>query len=262
MNHQDAPSAQQLALQLKADIVLLVDLVMSHSRAVELVSHEDLQREFISRAPGNKPMTPDQAQADIRAIPVQVKLLSGSADDSPEGKERRRLLSRREMLHSLFSGDLSVRDLKTEESEQREITPEYFETVLRETLSGNNGVESLVSWENKRFYHFSPLLSASYARLLSAQNNPYELVLNTVRECSRLYPKPVGVFTFEFAPFNLKPEVIQNILDRFSEDPKTKDIRVSVTTTGSVYLYSSDYLEDDYADFLAEEMDSGEAEML
>lgn len=45
MNHPEANSAMDAA-QLKADIVLLIDLITEHSRKVELVTHEDLQDEF------------------------------------------------------------------------------------------------------------------------------------------------------------------------------------------------------------------------
>jgi hypothetical protein len=45
-------------------------------------------------------------------------------------------------------------------------------------------------------------------------------------------------------------------------DENAKDIRVTVTPLGSVYLYSSTYLEDDYADFLAERMDDQTTDML
>lgn len=199
------------------------------------------------------------------ATPARA-ILRNKADDSPEEKERRRLISRRQMFGSLFSGELSLADLKEEpaeaESAPREITPEYFETVLAEVLKGQYGIEDLTSWDSKHYYHFSPLLSASYARLLSTQNNPYEQILDTVRESSRVYPRPVGVFTFEFAPFRIDPTVIQDVLDRIAEDPNAKDIRVTVTSAGTVYLYSSTYLEDAMADFLAEEMDQGEAQML
>ena len=50
MNHPEANSAMDAA-QLKADIVLLIDLITEHSRKVELVTHEDLQDEFLSKAP-------------------------------------------------------------------------------------------------------------------------------------------------------------------------------------------------------------------
>lgn len=265
MNHPEANSAMDAA-QLKADIVLLIDLITEHSRKVELVTHEDLQDEFLSKAPLQQPIPVSQIKAEYEAIPEMERKLRNKADDSPEEKERRRLISRRQMFGSLFSGELSLADLKEEpaeaESAPREITPEYFETVLAEVLKGQYGIEELTSWDSKHYYHFSPLLSASYARLLSTQNNPYEQILDTVRESSRVYPRPVGVFTFEFAPFRIDPTVIQDVLDRIAEDPNAKDIRVTVTSAGTVYLYSSTYLEDAMADFLAEEMDQGEAQML
>lgn len=263
MNHPDAITDTE-ELQLKSDIVLLVDLVTEHSREVKLVTHEELMNEFISKATERAPLSLQKVRSELDEIPAKEQRLRNRADDSPEGKERRRLLSRRQMFRSLFSGELSVSQLKDEESETspvREITPEYFQKVLSAALDGRHGVETLESWDAKRYYHFEPLLSSSYARLLAAQNNPYELMLDTVRECSRLYPRPIGIFSFEFAPFNLDPQVIQDALDRFGKDENAKDIRVSVTSAGSVYLYSSKYLEDDYADFLAEEMDSGETAM-
>lgn len=51
------------------------------------------------------------------------------------------------------------------------------------------------------------------------------------------------MFTFEFAPFRIDPTIIQDVLDRIAEDPNAKDIRVTVTSAGTVYLYSSTILK-------------------
>lgn len=127
MNHPEANSAMDAA-QLKADIVLLIDLITEHSRKVELVTHEDLQDEFLSKAPLQQPIPVSQIKAEYEAIPEMERKLRNKADDSPEEKERRRLISRRQMFGSLFSGELSLADLKEEpaeaESAPREITPE------------------------------------------------------------------------------------------------------------------------------------------
>lgn len=132
MNHPDTNSVTDAA-QLKADIVLLIDLITEHSRKVELVTHEDLRDEFLSKAPMQQPIPVSQIKAEYEAIPEMERKLRNKADDSPEEKERRRLISRRQMFGSLFSGELSLADLKEEPAEAepapREITPEYFETV-------------------------------------------------------------------------------------------------------------------------------------
>ena len=68
MNHPEANSAMDAA-QLKADIVLLIDLITEHSRKVELVTHEDLQDEFLSKAPLQQPIPVSQIKAEYEAIP-------------------------------------------------------------------------------------------------------------------------------------------------------------------------------------------------
>lgn len=256
-------------LRLKSDMVLLVDLITEHSHKVELVTYEDLMAEFKEKAEQAPVVSDEEIRNTIETLPASLmdKQVKGLADDGPEAKERRKVISRRMMFTNLFEGELKLQDLKEEtpeetEEETREITPEYFDQVLQEVLNGDFQVHEFTSWDNKRYFHFVPLLSCSYARLMSAQNNPYELVVDTVRENSRIYPRPLGVYTFEYPPFNLSPAVIKDILDRLSEDENTQDIRVAVTSTNSPYLYSNKYLEDAYADFLAEEMDKGASEAL
>lgn len=61
------------AAQLKADIVLLIDLITEHSRKVELVTHEDLQDEFLSKAPLQQPIPVFSDQGRIRSHPGNGK---------------------------------------------------------------------------------------------------------------------------------------------------------------------------------------------
>lgn len=113
----------------------------------------------------------------------------------------------------------------------------------------------LTSWDEKEYFHYRPLLSASYARILSAKNNPAEMICDLVREHSRIYPRPVTIGTFQEEPFNLKPEELQELMQSFPKDPKKSDIKFTTSSLGTVFLYSNKYLEDDYADFLAQYLD-------
>lgn len=113
----------------------------------------------------------------------------------------------------------------------------------------------LTSWDEKEYFHYRPLLSASYARILSAKNNPAEMICDLVREHSRIYPRPVTIGTFQEEPFNLKPEELQDLMQSFPKDPKKSDIKFTTSSLGTVFLYSNKYLEDDYADFLAQYLD-------
>lgn len=149
-------------------------------------------------------------------------------------------------------------DAKTEpEGEAREITREYFDEVLSRVLEGDYGVCSLESWDKVTYYHYRPLLSCSYARILSAENNPVEQVVDMIRESSRVYPRPVAIGVFEEPPFGIEAEELQEMLKMIAQDPEKQDIRFTTSSIGTVFLYSNKYLEDGYAEFLAEEQDVG-----
>ena len=115
----------------------------------------------------------------------------------------------------------------------------------------------LESWDKVTYYHYRPLLSASYARILSAENNPIEQMVDMVRESSRVYPRPVVLGMFEEPPFGFTPEELQDMLQHIAKDQDKQDIRYTTSSLGTVFLYSNKYLEDGYADFLAEEQDVG-----
>ena len=185
------------AAQLKADIVLLIDLITEHSRKVELVTHEDLQDEFLSKAPLQQPIPVSQIKAEYEAIPEMERKLRNKADDSPEEKERRRLISRRQMFGSLFSGELSLADLKEEpaeaESAPREITPEYFETVLAEVLKGQYGIASTITISLRCFLPRTPDCFLRRTILTSRFWTRFAKVPASIRvpsECSPLNLRP------------------------------------------------------------------------
>ena len=92
--------------------------------------------------------------------------------------------------------------------------------MVETALARDCGVANLTSWDEKEYFHYRPLLSASYARILSAKNNPAEMICDLVREHSRIYPRPVTIGTFQEEPFNLKPEELQELMQSFPKDPK------------------------------------------
>ena len=186
----------------------------------------------------------------------------------PTRRDQREAFTRRELLRGLLEGRLAetAQALERENAaaeaaeaqeapEPREITEEYFNQVVETALARDCGVANLTSWDEKEYFHYRPLLSASYARILSAKNNPAEMICDLVREHSRIYPRPVTIGTFQEEPFNLKPEELQELMQSFPKDPKKSDIKFTTSSLGTVFLYSNKYLEDDYADFLAQYLD-------
>ncbi|MDO4937275.1 MAG: hypothetical protein Q4E62_05095 [Sutterellaceae bacterium] len=264
--------------QFKSDVLLLIDLVSAKSDKAELIAQDDLKNAFIAKAAtATAPLkdelvaqmqaSPDEymrqaAHANPNTVPIRPVAKKGEVQENlpPTTRQQRKVLTRRALLKTLIGAEAvaTTQPAQAQEPvEAREISEEYFFEVLEESLKDTYGVARLVSWDKVTYYHYKPLLSASYARLLSAQNNPAELVRDTVRENSRIYPRPIAIGCFEDMPFNLKPEEIETVLEVLNNDPDSQDIRFTQTSIGTVFLYSNKYLEDDYADYLAEYIDVG-----
>lgn len=275
-NEEKAPVADAPILLMQADMLLLIDIVTQSSRNVELIDREALYEVFRDRAAQTVVPTAqevvDEAQGKFDKVlhapeneyPMHFRNKSemrADGDKVPTLRAQREAFSRRELIATLLSGRvteaLAAAQEKQEQkelsqNEKREITIEYFDKVVGEVLSGDYGVGSFKSWDQREYFHFRPLLSGSYARMLSTKNNPIEAVVDMVRETSRIYPALTPIDVFESEPFSMKPEDIQRVLKQISEDPDKKDIRFTTNSVDGVFLYSNRYIDDDYADALAD----------
>lgn len=263
-------------LQMQADMLTLIDIVTQSSKRVELIDRDALYEAFCKAAAKAPVPTAqelvDQTQAKFDKVlhnPENEhsmhfrskKEMKADAGKVPTMAAQREAFSRRELIATLLSGRVTEALAAAEaqeksenevQGEDREITPEYFDKVLDEVLAGDYGIGRIESWDNKEFFHFRPLLSGSYARMLSTKNNPIEAVVDMVRETSRIYPALTPIDVFQAPPFGMKPEDLQQVLKQISEDPDKKDIRFTTNSVDAVFLYSNRYIEDDYADALAD----------
>lgn len=283
---EHAPSALDELSRLDADVLILVDLVADASCRVELIERPALfaafrekaaaapipkAHELLEDADRQMDSTYNRAPGTVSFVPPKTKNREEREANRlkvPTLRDQREAFTRRELLRGLLEGRLAetAQALERENAaaeaaeaqeapEPREITEEYFNQVVDTALARDCGVANLTSWDEKEYFHYRPLLSASYARILSAKNNPAEMICDLVREHSRIYPRPVTIGTFQEEPFNLKPEELQDLMQSFPKDPKKSDIKFTTSSLGTVFLYSNKYLEDDYADFLAQYLD-------
>lgn len=268
---------QEPMLQMQADMLLLIDLVTQASRKSELLERSALQEAFCEAAAqaGAVPSAQSVVESAQKrfdavlhspdgAVPMHFrnkKQMRESADKVPTIQAQREAFSRRELIATLLSGRVTeaLAAVEAEQNAQqselepvREITPEYFDTVLEQVLAGEYGVGCFESWDHKQYLHFRPLLSSSYARMLSTKNSPTEAIVDMVRETSRIYPALTPIELFEAPPFEMQPDEIQAALSQIAQDPQTKDIRFTTNSIDEVLLYSTRYIDDDYAEALAD----------
>lgn len=273
---QKAPVADAPILQMQADMLVLIDIVTQASRKVELIDRDALYEAFRKTAaqapvPTAKEVV-EQAQGKFDQVmhapeneyPMHFRSKSEMKAEEhkvPTMRAQREAFSRRELITTLLSGRVTEALAASEamnepqdctENQEREISCEYFDKVLEQVLAGDYGVSGFESWDRREYFHFRPLLSSSYARMLSTKNNPIEAIVDMVRETSRIYPALTPIDVFELEPFSMKPEDIQLVLKQISADPDKKDIRFTTNSVDGVFLYSNRYIDDDYADALAD----------
>lgn len=281
-SQEAAPESADERLSRRAtDELLIVDLITDASREVRLVTPDEVFELFEKKALGVEPPTQSELfEAADRGIDAAVGREAGGTsvvripkkaereahrETLPSTRAQREAFSRREMLTALLAGGTAALEAAAAEVEEPEeperglVTREYFDELLDEVVAKDCGVARFEAWDHTVYLHYRPLLSSSYARLMSAKNNPVEMVVAYVRDVSKTYPRPVLLGSLQDAPFNFTQEEVQDILKMIDGDENLKDIRFTTSSLGTVYLYSNKYLEDDYADYLAEYLDVGVA---
>ena len=284
-----------LVNQRSADKVLLVETLADFSSDERLVTAGELLAAFTERAAATPPVTVAQVREELQTLPdprfegpdsetvaadmARIKAMEkaqpGSAPDPevPGLRKTRRLLSRRQLLTSLLhpaealaapenAAEQTVEPAPAVEPAQAAAAPrvvdgEYAAALLAELLTENDEVAVFTAWDNKEYYHYKPQMSSLYARILSTGNNKMVQVASVVRESSRDYPRPVALEIFEYPPFLFEADALQQCLRDMAENPEYADIKFTESSVGTVYLYSTRYLDEDYAAFLAENEDVG-----
>ena len=135
------------------------------------------------------------------------------------------------------------------------------EALLNKVLAEHKDLKEIRAKDGTSLYYSSMFMSDAYATLLMhKKQGPVSLVADTVREDSDRYPRPTPLEVFKEPPFDLSQEEILSCLQEMSSQDEYQDISRVSTSIGHVFLYSSKYLDRDYALMLAEWIDVGQFE--
>lgn len=125
-----------------------------------------------------------------------------------------------------------------------------------EALLADSGAEDLRRMVGRRgTYYFSELsMTEGYAVHLFrlAERDLVLLVAETVRDDSRIYPRPTDPRVFLEPPFSLKPAELEETLGRMTIRPDVTDIKRCRASNGAEYLYSDRHLGEAHAASLTE----------
>jgi hypothetical protein len=104
-------------------------------------------------------------------------------------------------------------------------------------------------------------MTQTYAGILhQKQNNHLQLIAETVRQNSAVYPRPIPLDMFTQPPFELTRQEVLNDIQRMAAEEEYRDIMQTTTSVSGVFLYSTLHLDSEYASMLAEWLDVGQFE--
>ncbi|MBI4786836.1 MAG: hypothetical protein HY782_07305 [Chloroflexi bacterium] len=105
-------------------------------------------------------------------------------------------------------------------------------------------IKALVGPTGTSYFYSETHMTANYAALLARieAKNPYATIAETVREESRVYPRPTKVALFYEPLFQIDPDMMGTVVEGMLQREEYQDIKKVVASTGAVYLYSDSYM--------------------
>lgn len=131
-----------------------------------------------------------------------------------------------------------------------EVLPLLEELKEREDFS-----DIIVKKGSETIYLFSEnYITKNYAKLmiLVEEKDLLKMIAETVRDESRIYPRPTDTRLFSRAPFNLARDEFIQVYDELKKKEEYMDIKETRASNQALYLYSDKYMKLAYARSLAE----------
>ena len=164
------------------------------------------------------------------------------------------------------SGQLTLQEeILTELTRQGFLKPEdsdmgsQFEAILKHTIEKNGDLKEIYDRQSIPHYYSKESMAERYANILIQKGgDSLVLMAEMIRENSKIYPRPIPLRVFTESPFGFAREEIFSHIRKMAEQEEYQDIKQTTTSIGTVFLFSTLYLEPDYATFLAEWIDVGQ----
>lgn len=130
--------------------------------------------------------------------------------------------------------------------ERLRVSPDELQDHLTSLLTRPDyaDLHSLVGPNGIRYLYSENTMTEAYATLLARADakDPSTMIAETVREESRIYPRPTKVTLFYEPVFQVEGLEMQDVVEMTMARPDCADIKKIVATTGAVYLYSDRYM--------------------
>ncbi len=152
------------------------------------------------------------------------------------------------------SKNVKITVLAEFKDEKYELTDEEILKVIAEFKNEDKFSDIQILKGRTRYFFSDDSMSESYARTLARVEDKdlLKLIAETVRENSRIYPRPSDCRTFYKTPYNISEEIFKSVLEEMKEKEEYQDIKITEASNGVPYLYSDEFLEEEHAIALTE----------
>lgn len=133
-----------------------------------------------------------------------------------------------------------------------DVQPGEIDGILQSIKQDSSDIRSLPGRDGEEYLFCIRYMTENYAKILARveANDPCYTILETVREESRVYPRPTNIELFKYGMFNIDREKLDEYVENVLE--QNDDINGYRSSTGNVYLYSTTYLPDARAALIVE----------
>lgn len=143
-----------------------------------------------------------------------------------------------------------------------ELKPVQVCSILNEmqTQACYRDLKTISACSGELYLYSERHITDKYAALLvrAAVNDACQMIVHTVREESRIIPRPTKIGTFTSHVFGIPATSLQPCIVRVLNKPEFSDIRKLVhPETEAVYLYSSMYMNEEHAHSVMKWLEEG-----
>ena len=201
-------------------------------------------------------MSADDRYGDIKAVPTpsgRFYFFSTTYIPADEAIVKSRTDELKDRMAEKIRGDSRNMGTLTPASALYALTPESEKEKIAFLLSEMRtearyvDIGEVTASAGDDYFHSDIYLSGNYAKILlrAMANDPCAAIAETVRDTSRIYPKPTNSLLFKHEAFGIDPGVLEDIIAETMRKPEFADIKKMVhPATGAAYLYSSKYVDE------------------
>ncbi len=128
-------------------------------------------------------------------------------------------------------------------------------TMIEELNKRDDFLDIVVHKGKEKVYLYSiNFITKNYANMMIVveEKDFFKMIADTVRQESKIYPRPTNVKLFSKAPFKLSKDDFLEIYNQLKKKEEYKDIQEVKASNNAIYLYSEDFMKRAHAASIAE----------